>query len=145
MNLRNLFRVLGVMLGLGGLVWLLAPQSMAGAAGYTIDPYAAYLIRALGANTIAFAVLAFLAGAMEPSPARQAVSDNFHCADGGVLYCKPHGRAQQHYLARRCLVCSCHQRGIRPGFRLPRLHPPRRKPDAGIAIIKSSEVHLFPA
>ena len=77
MNLHNLFRFSGVILGLGGLVWLLAPQSMAGAVGYAIDSYDAYLIRALGANNIAWAVLAFLVSGLAHSPARQAVATSF--------------------------------------------------------------------
>jgi len=71
MNLRNLFRVIAVLLILGGLAWLLAPQA-ASTAG-DLDPYGLYIVQQLGATTLAFAVLLLLVSGMAPSPARQAV------------------------------------------------------------------------
>jgi hypothetical protein len=61
MNVRNLFRVTAVLFLLAGLGWLLTPGSAAGMIGRDINPYEAYLVRALGANSVGFAVLAFLA------------------------------------------------------------------------------------
>lgn len=70
MNLRNLFRALAVLLFLGGLAWLVAPQ--AGTTVGDIDSYGLYVVQQLGATTIAIAVLYFLVSGMAPSPARQA-------------------------------------------------------------------------
>jgi hypothetical protein len=70
MNLRNLFRVIAVLLMLGGLAWLVAPQ--AGTTVGDLDPYGLYIVQQLGASTIALAVLFFLVSGMAPSPARQA-------------------------------------------------------------------------
>jgi hypothetical protein len=70
MNLRNLFRVIAVILMLGGLAWLVAPQ--AGTTVGDLDPYGLYIVQQLGASTVALAVLFFLVSGMAPSPARQA-------------------------------------------------------------------------
>lgn len=80
MNLRNLFLVTAVLLVIGGLGWLLAPEATA--AGFGVDltsygAYGAYLVRALGANAIAFGILAYLVSGMAHSPARQAVVTSF--------------------------------------------------------------------
>jgi hypothetical protein len=72
MNLRNLFRALAVLLMLGGLAWLIAPQ--AGSTSGDLDPYGLYVVQQLGASTVALAVLFFLVSGMAPSPARQAVA-----------------------------------------------------------------------
>ena len=77
MNLRNLFRVAGVIFTLSGLAWLLAPQSMAGPAGITLDAYNVYYVRIIGTYAIASAVMAFLVSGMAPSAARQAVVTYF--------------------------------------------------------------------
>jgi hypothetical protein len=77
MNVRNLFRVTAVLFLLAGLGWLLTPGSAAGMIGRDINPYEAYLVRALGANSVGFAVLAFLASRMAQSPERQAVATAF--------------------------------------------------------------------
>jgi hypothetical protein len=69
MNLRNLFRVLALLLLLGGLGWLVAPQS---ATLGELDSYGLYVVQQLGATTVAIAVLYFLVSGMSPSPARQA-------------------------------------------------------------------------
>ncbi len=71
MNPRNLFRVLAVLLMLGGLGWLVAPQ--AASTSGDLDPYGLYIVQQLGASTVALAVLFFLVSGMEHSPARQAV------------------------------------------------------------------------
>lgn len=73
MNLRNLFRVSAVILMIGGLVWLLAPQANAASLGYELDSYGAYMLQQLGASTVALALLLFLVSGMANSPARQAV------------------------------------------------------------------------
>ena len=96
MNLRNLFRFSGVILGLGGLVWLLAPQSMAGAVGYAIDSYDAYLIRALGANNIAWAVLAVPGERVSTFTGAPDGGDFIFCAHGSVPFCEPFVCAYQH-------------------------------------------------
>ena len=77
MNLRNLFRVAGVIFTLSGLIWLLAPQSMAAPAGITLDAYNVYYVRIIGTYAIASAVMAFLVSGMAPSAARQAVVTYF--------------------------------------------------------------------
>lgn len=71
MNLRNLFRVIAVLLILGGLAWLVAPQ--AASTSGDLDPYGLYIVQQLGASTVALAVLFFLVSGMAHSPARQAV------------------------------------------------------------------------
>lgn len=71
MNLRNLFRVIAVLLILGGLAWLVAPQA-ASTVG-DLDSYGLYIVQQLGASTVALAVLFFLVSGMAHSPARQAV------------------------------------------------------------------------
>jgi hypothetical protein len=71
MNLRNLFRVIAVLLTLGGLAWLVAPQ--AGTTVEDLDSYGLYIVQQLGASTVALAVLFFLVSGMAHSPARQAV------------------------------------------------------------------------
>jgi hypothetical protein len=71
MNLRNLFRVVAVVLILSGLGWLVVPQA-ASTAG-DLDPYGLYVLQQLGASTVALAVLFFLVSGMAHSPARQAV------------------------------------------------------------------------
>lgn len=70
MNLRNLFRVIAVLLILGGLAWLVAPQ--AATSSGDLDPYGLYVVQQLGASTVALAVLFFLVSGMAHSPARQA-------------------------------------------------------------------------
>lgn len=72
MNLRKLFRVIAVILMLGGLVWLIAPQ--AGTTSGNLDPYGLFVAQQLGASTVPLAVLFFLVSGMAPSPARQAVA-----------------------------------------------------------------------
>ena len=71
MNPKNLFRVLAVLLILGGLGWLVAPQASTTVGD--LDPYGLYVTQQLGASTVALAVLFFLVSGMAPSPARQAV------------------------------------------------------------------------
>jgi hypothetical protein len=71
MNLRNLFRVIAVILILSGLAWLVAPQ--AASTVEDLDSYGLYLVQQLGASTVALAVLFFLVSGMAHSPARQAV------------------------------------------------------------------------
>lgn len=73
MNLRNLFRVSGVILLLFGIPWLLVPNAFSGLSGIDLDAYAAYFYQILGAYNVATAVLFFLVSGMAPSPARQAV------------------------------------------------------------------------
>ena len=70
MNLRNLFRVVAVIVMLTGLGFLFVPQS---ASVVDLDPYGLYFLQLLGASNIAIAVLLFLVSGMESSPARQAV------------------------------------------------------------------------
>lgn len=77
MNLRNLFRVAGVLFTLSGLLWLLAPQSTGGMAGITLDAYHVYYVRVIGTYSLASALLAFLVSGMAPSAARQAVVTYF--------------------------------------------------------------------
>jgi hypothetical protein len=71
MNLRNLFRVIAVILMLSGFAWLVAPQ--AGTTVEDLDSYGLYIVQQLGASTVALAVLFFLVSGMAYSPARQAV------------------------------------------------------------------------
>jgi len=71
MNLRNLFRVIAVLLIFGGLAWLVAPQ--AGTTVENLDSYGLYIVQQLGASTVALAILFFLVSGMAHSPARQAV------------------------------------------------------------------------
>lgn len=73
MNLRNLFRVSGVLFLVFGLVWLLAPKAMPASYGLEIDSYSAYLFQQLGAINVATAFLCFLVSGMAQSPARRAV------------------------------------------------------------------------
>ena len=73
MNLRNLFRVVGVLFLLFGVSWLLAPKAMPAAYGVEIDAYTAFFLQQLGAINVASAVLCFLVSGMAHSPARQAV------------------------------------------------------------------------
>lgn len=73
MNLRNLFRISGVLFFLVGVSWLLAPKAMPAAFGLDIDSYTAYFLQQLGAINVASAVLCFLVSGMSHSPARQAV------------------------------------------------------------------------
>ncbi|MDX1416395.1 MAG: hypothetical protein R3293_19505 [Candidatus Promineifilaceae bacterium] len=73
MNLRNLFRVSGVLFLIFGVSWLVAPKAMPAAFGVDIDSYTAYLLQQLGAINVASAVLCFLVSGMAHSPARQAV------------------------------------------------------------------------
>jgi hypothetical protein len=70
MNLKNLFRVTGVILLLGGLGWLFAPQ--AASSQGELEPYGLYIVQQLGATTVTFAVLLLLVSGMAHSPARQA-------------------------------------------------------------------------
>jgi hypothetical protein len=70
MNLKILFRVTAVILFLGGLAWLTAPQ--AASTSGDLDPYGLYIVQQLGASTVALAVLFFLVSGMAHSPARQA-------------------------------------------------------------------------
>ena len=71
MNLRNLFRVIAILLILGGLAWLIAPQ--AATTSGDLDQYGLYVVQQLGASTVALAVLFFLVSGMAHSPARRAV------------------------------------------------------------------------
>jgi hypothetical protein len=73
MNLRNLFRVVGVLFLIMGASWLLAPKAMPAAYGLDIDNYTAFFLQQLGAINVASAVLCFLLSGMTNSPARQAV------------------------------------------------------------------------
>jgi hypothetical protein len=70
MNLRNLFRVIAVVLILGSLAWLFAPQA---ASAGDLDSYGLYVIQQLGVSNLALGVLFFLVSGMAHSPARQAV------------------------------------------------------------------------
>lgn len=70
MILRILFLVLAVILILGGLAWLVAPQ--AGTTSGDLDSYGLFVTQQLGASTVALAVLFFLVSGMEYSPARRA-------------------------------------------------------------------------
>lgn len=71
MILRILFLVLAVLLILGGLAYLVAPQ--AATTSGDLDPFGLYVVQHLGANLVAIAVLLFLVSGMAHSPARQAV------------------------------------------------------------------------
>jgi hypothetical protein len=71
MNLRNLFRVLGVILTLGSLGWLFSPQATSRVED--LSTYGLYITQQLGAATIALGVLLLLVSGMASSPARQAV------------------------------------------------------------------------
>jgi hypothetical protein len=73
MNLRNLFRVSGVLFLFFGVSWLVAPKAMPAAYGVDIDSYTAFFLQQLGAINVASAVLCFLVSGMTHSPARQAV------------------------------------------------------------------------
>jgi hypothetical protein len=73
MNLRNLFRVSGVILLLFGIPWMLVPNAMPALNGIELDAYGAYFYQILGAYNVATAVLFFLVSGMAPSPARQSV------------------------------------------------------------------------
>lgn len=70
MILRILLIVLAVILILGGLGWLVAPQAATTVGD--LDPYGLYVTQQLGASTVALAVLFFLVSGMAHSPARQA-------------------------------------------------------------------------
>jgi len=70
MNLRNLFRVLGVILTLTGLGALFAPQAYTAA---DLSSFGLYTAQQLGASNVAIGVLLFLVSGMESSSARQAV------------------------------------------------------------------------
>ena len=70
MNLRNLFRVLAVILFLSGLGFLFAPQATTAA---DLSSFGLYAAQQLGAFNLAFGILFFLVSGMAPSPARQAV------------------------------------------------------------------------
>ena len=70
MNLRNLFRVLAVILFLSGLGFLFAPQAATAA---DLSSFGLYAAQQLGAFNLAFGILLFLVSGMAPSPARQAV------------------------------------------------------------------------
>jgi len=71
MNLRNLLRVIAVILILGGLGWLVAPQ--AATTSGDLDPYGLYVAQQLGATTVALAVLFFLVSGITHGPTRRAV------------------------------------------------------------------------
>lgn len=73
MNLRNLFRLFGVIHMIVGLTWLLAPKAMPASYGLDIEAHAVFLYQQLGAINIAFAVLFLLVSGMAHSAARQAV------------------------------------------------------------------------
>lgn len=71
MNVRNLFRVLGVILTLGSLGWLFAPQATSTVED--LSTYGLYITQQLGATTVALGVLLLLVSGMASSSARQAV------------------------------------------------------------------------
>ena len=74
MNLKNLFRVSGVLLLLSGIVWTVSPASTPGSLGIELDAYSLYYIQQMGAATAALALLLLLVSGMAPSPARQAAA-----------------------------------------------------------------------
>lgn len=73
MNLRNLFRVIGVLFLFSGVSFLVVPKALPAAYGVDIDSYTAFFLQQLGAINVASAVLCFLVSGMAHSPARQAV------------------------------------------------------------------------
>ena len=73
MNLRNLFRVSGILVLITGLIWLVAPKATGASYGIDLDPYAAYYLQLIGTFNIALAILFFLVSGLAPSPARRAV------------------------------------------------------------------------
>lgn len=73
MNLRNLFRVSGILVLITGLMWLVAPKATGASYGIDLDPYAAYYLQLIGTFNIALAILFFLVSGLAHSPVRQAV------------------------------------------------------------------------
>lgn len=86
MNLRNMLRVIAVILILGGIGWLVAPQ--AATRSGDLDPYGLYVVQQLGASTVALAILIFLVSGMAHSPVRRAVviSVILHQVMAGIVH-----------------------------------------------------------
>lgn len=74
MNLKNLFRVSGLLLMISGIMWMVSPASAPSSLGMEIDATGAYYIQQLGATTVGIALLMLLVSGMAPTPARQAVA-----------------------------------------------------------------------
>ncbi len=89
MNLRTLLSVYAVLIGIGGLIWLLVPAQNLGLYGITAaDPVAVVLGRFAGTMGIGLAVIAWGARGASASPARNALVLGITVANAlGAIVC----------------------------------------------------------
>jgi len=74
MNVRTLLSVYAALVGIGGLIWLIAPTQSLGLYGVTPpDPVAVLLARYAGTMLIALGIMAWIGRSATASPARSAL------------------------------------------------------------------------
>lgn len=89
MKLRTLLSVYAILIGIGGLIWLLVPAPNLELYGITApDPVAVLLARFAGTMAIALGVMAWVARGAAASPARNALVLGITVANAlGAIVC----------------------------------------------------------